>query len=67
MLFPLFIDYDFLIPAVIAQVPVPTAELAIATGTTFNEANAEITIKPLTKTRSKNENNKIFDIIQCPK
>ena len=58
---------DFLIPAVIAQIPVPTAELAIPTGITVNEANAEITTKPLTKTRSKNEKNKKFEIIQSPK
>ena len=65
--FFLFLLIDFLIPAVIAQIPVPTAELAIPTGITVNEANAEITTKPLTKTRSKNEKNKKFEIIQSPK
>ena len=44
MLFLFFfvIDLYFLIPAVTAQIFVPTAELVIPTGTQTNEANAEI-------------------------
>ena len=33
-------DLYFLIPAVIAQIFIPTAELAIPTGIAINEANA---------------------------
>ena len=49
MLFPLFliIDLYFSIPAVIAQIFIPTAELAILSGTPINEANAEIETQPL--------------------
>ena len=36
------IDLYFLIPAMIAQMFIPTAELVIPTGTQTNEANAEI-------------------------
>ena len=36
------IDLYFLIPTVIAQMFIPTAELVIPTGTQTNEANAEI-------------------------
>ena len=44
MLFSLFFitDLYFLIPAVIAQIFNPTAELTIPTGTPINEANTEI-------------------------
>ena len=37
-----------LIPAVIAQIFVPTAELLIPTGTQTNEASAEIEMEPVT-------------------
>ena len=39
--FFLIIGFYFLIPAVIAQIFIPAAELAIPTGTQTNEANAE--------------------------
>ena len=38
----------FLIPTVIAQVFIRTAELSMSTGTATNEANAEIETQPLT-------------------
>ena len=47
-LFFLIIDLYYLIPTVIAQIFNPTAELAIPTGTSTNEANAEIETQPLT-------------------
>ena len=37
-----------MIPAVIAQSFIPTAELVIPTGTQTNEANAEIETQPVT-------------------
>ena len=37
-----------LIPAVVAQIFIPTAELVISTGTQTNEANAEIEAQPVT-------------------
>ena len=37
-----------LIPAVVAQIFIPTAELVIPTGTQTNEANAEIEAQPVT-------------------
>ena len=40
--FLLKLIYIFLVPAVIAQVFIPTAELVIPTGTQTNEANVEI-------------------------
>ena len=40
--FFLIIDLWFSIPAVIAQIFIPTAEFAIPTGTQTNEPNAEI-------------------------
>ena len=48
-LFFLFFDLYFLIPAVIAQMFIPTSELAISTGTPTNEVNAEIETQPLTE------------------
>ena len=47
---PLFliIYLYFLIPAVIAHIFNPTAELAILIGTPTNEANADIDTQPLT-------------------
>ena len=47
-LFFFVIDLYFLIPVVTAQIFIPTVELAIPTGTTANEANAEIETQPLT-------------------
>ena len=50
MFFLLFI-YNylyFLIPAVIVQGFIPTAELIIPTGTQINEANAEVETQPAT-------------------
>ena len=41
-------DLYFLIPAVIAQILNPTAELAIQKGTATNEVNAEIETQSLT-------------------
>ena len=48
--FPFFIitDLHSLIPALIAQIFVTTAELAITTGIAINEANAEIETQPVT-------------------
>ena len=50
MLTRFFMTFDlyFLIPAVIAQIFIPTAELLIPTGTQTNEANAEIETQPVT-------------------
>ena len=42
------IDLYFLIPAVIVQIFIPTAELVILTGIATNEANAEIETQPVT-------------------
>ena len=42
------IDLYFLIPAVIAQIFIPTAELVILTGIATNKANAEIETQPVT-------------------
>ena len=42
------IDLYFLIPAVIALIFLPTAELVIPTGTQTNKANAEIETQPVT-------------------
>ena len=44
----LIIDLHFLIPAVIAQIFNPTAELAIPAGILTKEAKAEIEIHPVT-------------------
>ena len=44
----LIIDLHFLIPAVIAQIFILTAELVISTGTQTNQANAEIETQPVT-------------------
>ena len=46
--FFLIIDLYLLIPAVIAQIPIPTAEPVIPTGTPTSEANAGIKTQPLT-------------------
>ena len=46
--FFLIIDLYLLIPAVIAQIPIPTAEPVIPTGTPTSEANAGIETQPLT-------------------
>ena len=42
------IDLYFLIPAVLAQIYIPTAELSISTGIATNEANTEIEAQPVT-------------------
>ena len=42
----LIIDLYFLIPAVIGQIVIPTAELIIPTETQTNEANTEIETQP---------------------
>ena len=42
------IDLYFLIPAVIALIFIPTAELVIPTGTQTNKANAETETQPVT-------------------
>ena len=42
------IDLYFLIPALIAQIFNPTAELVIPTGTQTNEANAKIETQQVT-------------------
>ena len=47
-LFFLIIYSKLLIPAVIAQISNPTAEIEIPIGTSCNEANAEIETQPLT-------------------
>ena len=41
------IDLYFLIPAVIAQIFIPTAELIIPTGIAIDEANAKIQLQPV--------------------
>ena len=48
MLLVLLFLYNFLIPAVIAQIFIPTAELVIPKGTQTNEADSEIEIQPVT-------------------
>ena len=48
LFFYFMIDLYFLIPAVIAQFLIPTADLLIPTGTPTNEENAEIEIQPVT-------------------
>ena len=48
LLFFFIIDFYFLIPAVIAQIFIPTADLEITTVTQANEVNAEIEIQPVT-------------------
>ena len=52
------IDLYILIPAVIEQIFIPTAEFAIPTGTPTNEANVEIKTQPLIK-KQKQENVRI--------
>ena len=47
------IDLYFLIPAMIARILIPTAELLIATGIATNEANAEIETQTVTKIKLK--------------
>ena len=47
-LFFLIIDLYFLISAVIAQIFIPTAEIAISNGIPTKEAKAEIGTHPLT-------------------
>ena len=47
------IDLYFLIPAVIAQIFNPTAEIVIPAGTHTNEAIAEIETQPPTKNENK--------------
>ena len=44
----LMIDLCFLIPEVIAQIFIPTAELIMSTGTQIKLANAEIETHPVT-------------------
>ena len=51
----------FLIPAVITQIFNPNSELIILTRTPTTGANAEIEKKP---TDSRNENKKMFEVIQ---
>ena len=41
------IDLYFLIPSIIAQIFIPTAELVTPTGIATNEANAEIETQPV--------------------
>ena len=54
LLFFLIIDLYSLIPAVIAQIFIPTVELAIPTGTSTNEAKVDIETQSLTpKTKTK--------------
>ena len=48
LLFFFIIDFYFLIPAVIAQIFIPTADLEITTVTQANEVNAEIETQPVT-------------------
>ena len=48
MLFPFFTDLHFLVPGLIAQICVTTAELVITTEIAINEANAEIETQPVT-------------------
>ena len=48
LFFFLIIDLYFLIPAVIAQIFNPNAELVISIGIPTNEVNAEIETQPLT-------------------
>ena len=48
LFFYFMIDLYFLIPAVIAQFLIPTADLLIPTGTPTNEENAEIETQPVT-------------------
>ena len=54
LLFPLIIDFYFLIPAVITQIFNPTAELVILTGIPTKEAKAEMeTHQGTAETKSK--------------
>ena len=46
--FSLTTDLYFLVPAVAAQIFIPTVEHTIITGTLTNDANAEIEKRPLT-------------------
>ena len=48
LLFFLIIDLYLLIPAVIAQIFIPTEKLVRPTGIAPNEANAEIETQPVT-------------------
>ena len=48
LLFFFIIEFYFLIPAVIAQIFIPTAELEIMTVTQANEVNAENETQPVT-------------------
>ena len=50
MPYPFFsmVDYYFVVPAVIAQIFNPSAELVIPIGTLTNEANTKIVIQPAT-------------------
>ena len=47
-LFFLIIDLHFLIPSMIAEIFIPTAEFVIPIGTQTNEANEKIKTQPLT-------------------
>ena len=58
-LFFLIIDLYLLIPTVVAQIFIPTAELAIPKGTPTNEVNAEIEAT----TDSKRDLKKMFKVI----
>ena len=60
-LFFLIINLYFLITAVIAQIFIPTAKLAIPTATPTNDTNAEIETQPLT---AKINSKKIFKVVQ---
>ena len=44
----LIIDLYLLIPARIAQIFIPTADLVVPTGTQTNDVNTEIEIQPVT-------------------
>ena len=48
LFFFFIIELYFLIPAVIAQISIPTAELVIPTGIATNEANTETEMQPVT-------------------
>ena len=48
LFFFLVINLQFLTAAVTTQISIPTAELAIPTGTKTTEANAEIETQPVT-------------------
>ena len=48
MLLFFIIDLDIIIPSVVTQIFIPTAELVIPTGTQTNEANTKNETQPVT-------------------